>query len=250
MSFSIAVSGKGGTGKTTLAALIIETLHRRGLSPILAVDADPNATLGIHLGIDCKCTVSDILEETKGLRDLPDGVSKPVHLQYQLQRVLAESSGVDLLVMGHPEGPDCYCMANQILRGYMDDLTKSYKYIVIDNQAGMEHLNRRTTQNIDVLFMVSDPTRIGLKTAQNIKELIDKLTFLVIRNKYLVLNRVKDDISSLEPNIKQIGIPLIGQLPLEEKLIELELAGQPISALSEDSAIYKTIEKMISESKI
>jgi len=246
MSFSIAVSGKGGTGKTTFAALLVEVLRRRELGPILAVDADPNATLGIHLGIDCKCTVSDILEETKGLRNLPDGVSKPIHLEYQLQRVLVESSGVDLLVMGHPEGPDCYCMANHILRGYMDALTKNYKYIVIDNEAGMEHLNRKTTQNIDALFIVSDPTKIGIKTARNIKELIDKLTFLVIRHKYLVLNRVRNDISVLEPDIKQIGISLIGKLPFEEALVELELTEQPVSALSKTSAVYKTVEEILS----
>lgn len=269
MTFSIAVSGKGGTGKTTFAALMIETLRRQGLGPILAVDADPNATLGIHLGIDCNCTVSDILEETKGLRNLPDGVSKPTHLEYQLQRVLVESTNVDLLVMGHPEGPDCYCTANHILRSYMDALTKNYKYIVIDNEAGMEHLNRKTTQNIDSLFIISDATRIGIKTARNIKELIDKLTFLNIKSRYLVLNKANENMVSvnvgaglvyterservparpadLGKEIKEIGIPLIGKLPFEEALIKLELAEKPISSLSNNSPILKAIDEIINQ---
>lgn len=245
MSFSIAVSGKGGTGKTTFAALIIEALRRQGRGPILAVDADPNATLGIYLGVDCTCTVSDMVEETKGLRNLPEGISKPTHLEYQLQRVVVESAGVDLLVMGRPEGPDCYCMVNNILRAYIDNLTKSYKYIVLDNEAGMEHLNRRTTQNIDALFIISDPTRIGLRTAKRIKELIDKLTFLVIRNKYLVLNLVKDSVSTLEADINRVDIPLIGKLPFEEALIELELAEKPVSALSSNSSVLKVINEII-----
>ncbi|MEK7450159.1 MAG: AAA family ATPase [Planctomycetota bacterium] len=247
MSYTIAVAGKGGTGKTTLAALIVETLKRKLLGPILAVDADPNSTLGLHLGINCNRTVADIIEETKGLRNLPDGMDKPLYLEYQLQRVLVENKGVDLLVMGRPEGPDCYCMANNMLRGYMERIIKNYKYVVLDNEAGMEHLNRKTTQNIDTLFLVSDPTQIGLKTVKNIKELIDKLTFLVIKNKYLVLNRVKNSIQNLEPAIKNVGVPLIGTLPFEEELTNLELAERPVSDLSDDSRLLKTISEIITK---
>jgi len=247
MNFAIAVAGKGGTGKTTLAALIIESLRRAGKTPILAVDADPNATLGDWLGIPCACTIADIIEETKGLRNLPEGVSKPAHLEFQIHRTLMETAGVDMLVMGRPEGPDCYCMANNMLRGYISELAKNYKYVVIDNEAGMEHLNRKTTQDIDALLVVSDPTRLGLRTTKRIKELIDKLSFLTIRNKYLVLNRVTDEVTALEADIKETGLDFIGTLPFESAVQKLESSGQPISTLPPDSALFKAVGKILNK---
>jgi CO dehydrogenase maturation factor len=247
MNYTIAVAGKGGMGKTTVAALIIESLKRKGKKPILAVDADPNATLADWLGIKYNYTVSDIIEETKGLRDMPDGVSKPAHLEYQIQRVLVETAGVDLMVMGRPEGPDCYCMANNMLRGYVTQLAKNYPYIVLDNEAGMEHLNRKTTQNIDTLLLVSDPTRIGLRTTQRIKNLIEKLSFLVIKNKYLVINKLKNekDIADLKPFIDEAGLNLIGTLPFDEQINKLELAGAPISQIPEHSPLFKSAQDII-----
>jgi CO dehydrogenase maturation factor len=248
MSFSIAIAGKGGMGKTTIAAAIIESMRRKGKKPILAVDADPNSTLGDWLGIKCSCTVADVLEETKGLRNLPEGVSKPQHLEYQIQKVLVESSGVDLLVMGRPEGPDCYCMANNMLRGYVGELAKNYPYVVLDNEAGMEHLNRKTTQNIDALLLVSDPTRIGLRTTKNIKELIDKLTFLRIKRKYLVINKFmesKEFMGFVESNIKEVGLELIGSVPVEKELQKLELEGKPISQLSDTSPFMKAVGEIV-----
>ena len=278
MSYTIAVAGKGGMGKTTIAALIIESLKRQGKKPILAVDADPNATLGDWLGIKCNCTVADIIEETKGLRNLPEGVSKPAHLEYQIQKTLVETAGIDLLVMGRPEGPDCYCMANNMLRGYVTELAKSYPYIVIDNEAGMEHLNRKTTQNIDTLLIVSDPTRIGLRTTKRIKELIDKLSFLVIKNKYLVLNKVqgnqspqhplsplnppllrgvgemgkgkgglKNQIIELQEAIRDTGLNVLAEIPFNEELGKLELSGKPISSLSPNSPLLVATQSLITK---
>jgi len=213
----IAVAGKGGTGKTTVAALIIEVLLRQNKKPILAVDADPNSTLGDYLGIQYHHTISDIIDETKGLRNLPDGVSKPTHLEYQLQRAITETKGVDLLVMGRPEGPECYCMANNILRGYLQKISANYPYVVIDNEAGMEHLSRKTTQNIDALILVSDPTKIGLQTAKRIRELIDKMTFLNIRNRYLLVNRVTDKFNPEEAE-EIAGLKIIGTVPYSEEI--------------------------------
>lgn len=245
MSYTIAVAGKGGMGKTTVAALIIEALKRQGKKPILAVDADPNSTLGDWLGIKCNCTIADIIEETKGLRNLPEGVSKPAHLEYQIQKALVEAAGVDLLVMGRPEGPNCYCMANNILKGYVSELAKNYPYIVIDNEAGMEHLNRKTTQNIDTLLLVSDPTRIGLRTTKRIKELIDKLDFLTIKNKYLVLNRVKTGIKEVETAINDTGLSLLVELPFDAEIQKLELTGNPISIFSPNSPLFQSIQNLI-----
>lgn len=245
MNLSIAVAGKGGTGKSTLAALLIEVLRRKKSGPILAVDADPNSTLDILLGIKKGKTVSDIIEETKGLQNLPAGVSKSVHLQYLLQQIIVESQGVDLLVMGHPEGRDCYCLTNTILRGYVDEIAKNYKYIILDNEAGMEHLNRRTTQDIDILLVVSEPTKIGLRTARRIKGLIDKLTFLKIKSKYLVLNRVQSNIAELDQQIKDTGLPLIGTLPFTPDLLDLDLLEKPLSSLPDNSSLIKICDEML-----
>jgi CO dehydrogenase maturation factor len=212
----IAVAGKGGTGKSTVAALLIRALLAQDKKPVLAVDADPNSTLGDYLGITCACTVADLIEQTKGLRNLPDGVSKPAHLEYQLQSAITESAGLDLLVMGRPEGPDCYCMANNILRGYVQKIVGNYPYVVIDNEAGMEHLSRKTTQNIDVLILVSDPTAVGLKTAGRIRELIDKMPFLNIRKRYLLVNRVTDSAFNRAKAEEITGLKIIGILPYSE----------------------------------
>ncbi|MFA5773678.1 MAG: AAA family ATPase [Candidatus Paceibacterota bacterium] len=241
--YNIAVAGKGGVGKTTIAALIVEILKRQGNTPILAVDADPNSTLGDWLGIPYKTTVADIIEETKGLKNLPEGVSKPTHLEYQLQQAITESKGIDLLVMGRPEGPDCYCMANNILRGYMDKISRSYKYVVLDNEAGMEHLNRKTTQNIDTLLLVSDPSQIGLKTAMRINQLIDKLTFLSIKKRFLVINRVKNEkYSRLETSLKIAGL-----IPDESILTNMDMDGKPVGSLADNHALITAARELVSK---
>ncbi|MFH1226497.1 MAG: AAA family ATPase [Planctomycetota bacterium] len=239
--FTIAVAGKGGVGKTTIVALIIETLKRQGKTPILAVDADPNSTLGDWLGIPYQTTVADIIDETKGLRNLPEGISKPTHLEYQLQKAITESKGIDLLVMGRPEGPECYCMANNILRGYMDKISRGYKYVVLDNEAGMEHLNRKTTQNIDTLLLVSDPSQIGLKTAMRIKQLIDKLTFLSIKKKFLVINRAK----GAKASMPEISLKIGGVIPEEPMLAKMDLTGKPISSLPDNNKLVAAVGELI-----
>ncbi|MEK7309460.1 MAG: AAA family ATPase [Planctomycetota bacterium] len=236
----IAVAGKGGTGKSTIAALLIRALLAQNKKPVLAVDADPNSTLGEYLGITCSCTVADLIEQTKGLRNLPDGVSKPAHLEYQLQSAITESAGVDLLVMGRPEGPDCYCMANNILRGYVQKIVGNYPYVVIDNEAGMEHLSRKTTQNIDALLLVSDPTEIGLKTARRIRELIDKMPFLNIRNKYLLINRVNNPINTAQAE-ETTGLKVIGTIPYSE-----EIENQINHKGTKDTKISQSINLIIS----
>ena len=249
----IAVAGKGGTGKTTIAALIIETLRHQGKKPILAVDADPNSTLGEYLGIKYARTISDLIDETKGLRDLPDGVSKPAHLEYQLQQAITESPGVDLLVMGRPEGPDCYCMANNILRDYMHKIVRNYPYVVMDNEAGMEHLSRKTTSNIDALVMVTDPTVIGLKTVKRIKELIDGMKFLKIKKKYLLVNKTeKSNTGNLESilqsaEFKVLNDILLGFVPNSKELIKLGQTEEPISQLSGDDILFKVMDKLVNQ---
>ncbi|HID11122.1 MAG TPA: carbon monoxide dehydrogenase, partial [Candidatus Latescibacteria bacterium] len=140
----VAVSGKGGTGKTTIAALLVRKLMRMD-GPVLAVDADPNSNLGEQLGMEVGETIGDIREEVLE-EELPPGMTKDRYLELRIQETLTEGEGVDLLTMGRPEGPGCYCYVNHLLRGFLDRLSKNYRHIVVDNEAGMEHLSRRTTR--------------------------------------------------------------------------------------------------------
>ena len=161
MSYVVALAGKGGTGKTTIAGLVVRSLRRSGRVPVLAVDADPNTSLDAALGLRPTRTISDVVDASHGMRDVPGNVPKSTYLEYQLEDCLAEGRGVDLVAMGRPEGPACYCASNHLLRTHLDRLMGAYPSVVVDNEAGMEHLSRRTTRDVDLLLVVSDPTLVG-----------------------------------------------------------------------------------------
>jgi CO dehydrogenase maturation factor len=189
----IAVAGKGGTGKTTLAALIIGALKACGELPILAVDADPNDNLGSALGMEVTRTLGEIREDFIDRRpDMPPGMTKGALLEMRMHQSVIEGTGVDLLVMGRPEGPGCYCFVNNLLRKSIEELSRNYRAVVIDNEAGMEHLSRKTVGTIDRLFLVSDNTVKGVRTARRLKTLADDMAVTVGRM-CLVVNRVGAD---------------------------------------------------------
>src|SRR4030066_324589 len=189
----IAVSGKGGTGKTTIAALVIRYLLRKKYKPILAVDADPNANLGDALGVRVENTVGKVLDNfLKDKESLAMGVVKESLIDYKLSEILVEEKGFDLLSMGQGEGPGCYCYPNTIVRNYIEKLASNYKYVVIDNEAGMEHISRRTNGNLDVLLLVSDPSLKGIRTCKKLEDLIHKLRFN-IKKICLIINRVEHE---------------------------------------------------------
>ncbi|UCE92335.1 MAG: AAA family ATPase [Methanobacteriota archaeon] len=192
-SFTIAVAGKGGVGKTTFAALAIRHLHHITGEVILAVDADPNANLHAKLGTSPRRTIGDIREELLVEADqLPSGVTKQEHVDYQIRLALAEGDGFDLLTMGRQEGPGCYCYVNNILRTFVDSLSERYAYVVIDNEAGMEHLSRRTTRTSDVLFVVSDASKAAADSAVRIAALAKEMD-LGIGRTALVRNMLPPD---------------------------------------------------------
>ena len=193
MSFTIAVSGKGGTGKTTLAGMVLHYLLDKGKGPILAVDADANANLNEVLGVEVKSTLGEARELMK--KDVPTGMTKDIWFDYKVQESLVEAKGFDLIVMGRPEGPGCYCAANTLARKCLDLLTENYRYIVIDNEAGMEHFSRLTTRDVDLLFVLSDSSRRGILTASRIRDIVRELD-LHIAHEVLVINRVQGE---LEP---------------------------------------------------
>jgi CO dehydrogenase maturation factor len=242
----VAISGKGGTGKTTLAALIIRWLRDRGARAILAVDADSNVNLNDVLGVPLKDTVGAIREEMRSkVSSLPGGMTKHAFLEYKIQSSLVETPEFDLIAMGRPEGPGCYCYANDLLRDILKTLGENYDFIVIDNEAGMEHLSRRTSQRIDDLFIVSDASPRGIVTAGRIGRLIGELDTRVGK-KFLILNRVTTPLpSSLDELVRNEGLELGGIIPEDRDLLEMDRSGkQSWTALSRLAA-YQAVGEMM-----
>lgn len=251
MPYVIAVAGKGGTGKTTIAAIIVQLLRERGEGPILAVDADPNTNFGEALGIPLERTIGELREETlEQMADLPPGVPRDRYLELGLHECLVEDEGVDLLAMGHGEGPKCYCMVNHVLRRTIGALRANYRYVVIDNEAGMEHLSRRTTQDVDALLIVAQPDPISIRSAGRIGKLAEALK-LRVEKKLLVLNSLQGELpAASEQALATCGLPLLGKVPRDEGVLALALAGQPLEELPPTSparlAVAGLLEKLFS----
>ena len=245
---TIAISGKGGTGKSTLSALIIRWLNDHEYGPILAVDADSNVNLNDLLGVRVEETVGAIREELKkSAHKLPGGMTKQEFLEYKIHASLRETRDFDLIAMGRPEGPGCYCYANNLLRDILKTLSDNYKVIVIDNEAGMEHLSRRMTQKIDFLLIVSDPSARGIRAAGKISKLLTELDTRVGK-KLLVLNRVKGTIPDiLEKLIEEFGLDLFSSIPEDEILLQTDQSGKPIWKIEEDSPAYQAVHRMMGE---
>ncbi|MDI6734894.1 MAG: AAA family ATPase [bacterium] len=246
MPWTIAVGGKGGVGKTTISGLIIRYLLDVGKTPILAVDADANSNLNEILGVAIDKTIGSLREEVLNeIKNLPLGVFKENYLEYKIQEALVEEKGYDLLVMGRTEGPKCYCYANTILRKYMDVIASNYNYIVMDNAAGLEHLSRGTTRDVDVLFIVSDPTIRGVRTAGRIKTLIQELK-LSIEKVYLLINRVKNGLDEgLLNEIKNQEIELAGTIPEDSQVLDEDVRCSPIFALPKENKVVVAVGEIL-----
>jgi CO dehydrogenase maturation factor len=244
MGKSIAVAGKGGTGKTTLTGLMLRYLAEKGLKPILAVDADANANLSEVLGVEVPGTIGDLREGMK--TDVPTGMTKEAYMEYNIQKLLVETGTYDLLVMGLPEGAGCYCYANALCKKFIDFLINEYDYVVMDNEAGLEHLSRLLTKDIDVLMVVSDPSLRGIRTAGRIKELIEKLR-LNIKKLALVVNRAPDGRISDEARhlIDELGLELAGIIPEDPVIAQFDREGKPTVEIPGDSVSYKGLSEIM-----
>lgn len=232
-TYSIALAGKGGTGKTTVAGLLIKYLLDRGKVPVLAVDADSNANLNEVLGLTVRETLGEAREEMK--RGVATGMTKDVFMQMKLEQAVVETKGVDLVVMGRPEGPGCYCAANTLLTNYLDRLIRNYAYVVIDNEAGMEHMSRLTTNNINLLLVISDPTRRGIQAASRIFELVTELSLNIDRRALIVNQAREDQMQTIRHAVAERRLELSGIIPEDGQIRHFDLAGRPTIQLGSDS---------------
>ncbi len=238
MPYSIALAGKGGTGKTTLAGMLIDYLVKKGKSPVLAVDADANANLNEVLGLKVTETLGNAREEMKkGV--VPGGMTKNIFMEMKLEQAIVDADGFDLVVMGQPEGQGCYCAANTLLTGFLERLTGNYPYMVTDNEAGMEHISRLTTSDVDILLIVSDTSRRGIQAAVRINELVQKLNIGVGKS-YLVINQTREaPAESVLAMLKKEGLTLAGTVPADDMVYRYDLDGKPTVAIPDDNAAVR-----------
>ena len=249
MTTTFAVAGKGGTGKTTLTGLLIRRLVEAQMSPILAIDADPASNLNTVLGLPLERTVGDVREETseKARANLLEaGIAKRDLLDYEINSSLVEGVGVDLLAMGRPEGAGCYCAANNMLRAIIDSIAGGYPWVVIDNEAGLEHLSRRTTRDVDVLFIVSDASVRGVTTAGRVRAVLDELKTRVGAH-YLIINRAAHGLTpELERAIEEQRLNLLGVLPDDPLVAAFDASGRPIFDLPGESELKTAFDGVLS----
>ncbi|MCX5636830.1 MAG: carbon monoxide dehydrogenase [Planctomycetota bacterium] len=233
MATTIAIGGKGGSGKTTLAAMIVRLLlSREGKGTILAVDADPNSCLASMLGVQPVGTIADIREDARAKSPGSAGGDRLRSLEYGIQQAITEADGFDLLVMGRPEGPGCYCAVNNMLRKFLDQLSSRYQFVIIDNEAGMEHLSRRATNNVDILCIVAEPTPLGVLTAGRIFELAKKLP-LSVKEIGVIWNNNRVDVACSD--IDKFEIPQLGCVPFDKAVFDALMKGKTVFDLEDNT---------------
>ena len=253
MSQTIALAGKGGTGKTTVSALLVKYLLGTGKTPILAVDADPNANLNELLGVEVEVTLGEIKNELRTA--VPDSMARGDYIEMRLNEAIIEAKGFDLIVMGQPEGPGCYCAAHAFLSQALEKLMRHYAYVVVDNEAGMEHLSRLNMRKIDHLLVVSDASSRGVMTAGRIAELIKPLQ-LEVGTLWLLVNRAPAEIpAALNKYVQEIcqekGMKFLGYLKESPAIFEAEIERKPLLELPSEEEVVREasslFEKMLKE---
>ena len=248
MSFSIAVAGKGGSGKTSVASLVIRYLKNNGSGPILAIDADPNTNLGESLGLEVKQTVGSVLDNFQKTKiNIPPGMTKEVYLDYKLNEIIVESKEIDLLTMGRGEGPECYCYPNLIVRKFADTLAENYAYVVMDNEAGMEHLSRRTTDNIDELLIISNHSVKGVRTVARIKDLVTQLK-LAVKRQSAIINFAPSKLDPLVVNeLSRLEIEPAAIIPVDKAMYEYDLKLKSLLDLPDNSEAVIAINQLMAK---
>lgn len=242
MGFVIALAGKGGTGKTTIAALLVSLLAKDKKGSVLAVDADPNSNLAEALGVGLKETIGQILDDVATHPEkIPAGMTKDRFIEYRIQTAILEEDGFDVLTMGKPEGPGCYCYVNNVLRNVMGKLIDEYKYIIIDNEAGLEHLSRRTTRRADRLLVIANATIAGLRAAGRIAQLVDDLK-IDVKKKLLLINCYSKNIE--QDKISGLDLDYVGFIPEDNQIEKISLNGASLMKLADDAPSLAALRKL------
>jgi len=253
VGYLIAITGKGGTGKTTIAGLIVLRLIARGCSPVLAVDADPNTCLDAALGVQVKKTIGSVREEAKEVagQGIASGISKQRLLELKIAESLVEAREFDLIAMGRPEGPGCYCYANNVLKSILSEISCQYPYIVLDNEAGLENLSRRIVQTVDLMIIVTDPSKRGLETVYRLHKLTKEMS-IVYGKLGIIINRLRGrefpmDVSDL---IKSTKADYVFSIPYDEKLVEFAENGIDLMSLPQENIVVAMIDKLLNEIRL
>ena len=251
MAHVIAVAGKGGVGKTTLSGMLIQRLCEMGKRPVLAVDADANANLNEVLGVEVEMTLGDVREEvlraeTSAVNPIPKGMTKADYTEIMFQRCIAEDDDFDLLVMGRTQGKGCYCFVNGLLQTQLAKLVPNYKYVLVDKEAGMEHISRGILPKVDTIILVSDCSRRGVQAAGRIAELT-KECGMNPKTMGLIVNRApggKLNEGTMEEIEKQ-GLTLLGVVPHDDQVYEYDCDGKPTSSLPKDSPVCLALDEIV-----
>ena len=246
---TIAVAGKGGVGKTSFCSILIRWLVAKNNTPVLAVDADPNSSLSETLGIKLKGgTISDIVTQTKKHGGIPPSMSQDEFINYELDACLTKSKYFDLIAMGNPEGPGCYCFSNDVMKKHLNKLSKNYKAIVMDNEAGLEHISRgTTTENVDALFILSDISQRSVRSAGRVHSLTKGLK-TPIKNVFFVITRgQQNDIAPLSAEIDKTGLTIAGVVPSDQMITEYELEGRPLYELPDDAPSVTAVAEILNK---
>ncbi len=246
MGVKIALAGKGGTGKTTISALIIRSIIEQNKGAVLALDADPNSNLNEILGVKVTGTVGMIREDFKKQAPrLTGGIYKDQLVEMNVHQALVEGKGFDLLVMGRGEGPGCYCYANNLFKKYIDILQDNYNYVVMDNEAGMEHLSRRTTSDVDFLLIISDPSPKGILTASRIKELSEEMDIKAGKI-FLIINRARGELDDrLKNYIEEKKFDLLDVIDEDKNIYEMDLNNKTVFDIPPNSPAFKKVSSFV-----
>ena len=246
MPHTIAVAGKGGVGKTTTCGMMIDYLCKKGNGPLLVVDADANSNLNEVLGIEVETTLGTIREEMaraemKGT--IPAGMTKADYAEIKFNSALIEEEDYDMLVMGRTQGKGCYCYVNGVLKSQVDKYAKNYSYIVMDNEAGLEHVARGTLPHVDTMLLISDCSRRGVQAVARVAEMIEEMELKPSRMG-VIINRapggVLDD--GVKAEIEKHGLNLLGVLPQDDAVYRCDCDGEPSSKLPDSSPVKQALK--------
>ena len=251
MGHIIAVAGKGGVGKTTLTGLLIQYLCESGKKPVLAVDADANANLNEVLGVEIECTLGELREEIEragvdSRYQIPAGMTKQAYLENRLADAITEEDDYDLMVMGRTQGQGCYCFVNGLVQTQIQKLQSHYPYVVVDNEAGMEHISRGLIPTMEIAILVSDCSRRGVQAAGRIAALMKELNFKP-KTVGLIVNRAPEgklDAGTMEEVEKQ-GLTLLGVVPQDQDVYQYDCDGKPIVRLPKDSPVRRALHDIV-----